>query len=87
MHNDSKDKMLFQDFVPQTKKDWIEKVTSDLKGADFDKKLVWKNLNGIDLQPFYTRDEKKVFLKNTGENSSEIANYRRITVEGAKEGT
>lgn len=86
MHNDSKDKMLFQDFVPQTKKDWIEKVTSDLKGADFDKKLVWKNLNGIDLQPFYTRDEKKAFLKNTGENSSEIANYRRIEVKRAKEG-
>ncbi len=86
MDNDSKDKMLFQDFIPPTKQDWIEKVNVDLKGADFNKKLVWKNLNGIDLQPFYTKDDQKEFLKNTGENSSQVTNYRRIVVNEANEG-
>lgn len=80
MDNDSNDKKLFQDFIPPTKQDWIDKALIDLKGADFNKRLVWKNLNGIDLQPFYTRGDQKELLKNTGENSAEVVNYRRITV-------
>lgn len=81
MNNDSKDKMLFQDFIPPTKQDWIEKAIIDLKGADFDKRLVWKNLNGLDLQPFYTRTDQKDILTNTGENNSQVVNYRRIKVK------
>ena len=81
MNNDSKEKMLFQDFIPPTKKDWIDKANTDLKGADFEKRLVWKNLNGIDLQPFYTKEDQKELLNNTGENSAQVINYRRITVE------
>ena len=81
MNKDSKEKMLFQDFIPPTKQDWIEKATIDLKGADFNKRLVWKNLNGIDLDPFYTKEDQKELLKNTGENSHEVVNYRRIFVK------
>ena len=81
MNNDSKEKLLFQDFIPPTKQDWIDKANVDLKGADFDKRLVWKNLNGIDIQPFYTKEDQKELLKNTGENSSQVVNYRRITVK------
>ena len=43
--------------------------------------MVWKNLNGIDLQPFYTKEDQKELLKNTGENSAQIVNYRRISVK------
>ena len=64
MNNDSKEKMLFQDFIAPTKQDWINKANLDLKGADFDKRLVWKNLNGINLQPFYTKEDQKELLKN-----------------------
>ncbi len=85
MNNDSKEKMLFQDFIAPSKQDWIDKANIDLKGADFDKRLVWKNLNGIDLQPFYTKEDQKELLKNTGENSAEVANYRRITVKDVAE--
>ena len=38
---DSKEK-LFSDFAPTTTEQWMDKVTADLKGADFEKKLVWK---------------------------------------------
>jgi methylmalonyl-CoA mutase len=31
----------------------MDKVTADLKGADFNRKLVWKTNEGIDVQPFY----------------------------------
>lgn len=80
MDKNSNDKKLFQDFIPPTKQDWIDKALIDLKGADFNKRLVWKNLNGIDLQPFYTKGDQKELLKNTGENNAEVVNYRRITV-------
>ena len=36
---DSKEK-LFSDFSPVPTEKWMEKVTADLKGADFEKKLV-----------------------------------------------
>ncbi len=85
MDKDSKNKMLFQDFIPPTKEDWLDKVSVDLKGADFDKKLVWKNLNGINIQPFYTKNDQKKVLANTGENNATITNYRRIIVKDTKE--
>ena len=34
---DSKEK-LFSDFAPTTTEQWMDKVTADLKGADFEKK-------------------------------------------------
>ena len=36
---DSKEK-LFSDFSPVSTEQWMEKVTADLKGADFEKKLI-----------------------------------------------
>jgi methylmalonyl-CoA mutase len=80
MNNDSKENKLFKDFNPSAKKDWTEKATADLKGADFNKSLVWKNVNGFEIQPFYTREDQKEFLKNTGHNASRVVNYRRISV-------
>lgn len=81
MSIDNKESMLFQNFDPSTKKEWIEKATADLKGADFNKRLVWKNLNGIDIQPFYTKEDQQSFLSNTGHNAEHIVNYRRIVVD------
>ena len=84
MNNDSKDKMLLKEFIPPTKQDLIDKAKVDLKGADFDKRLVWKNLNGINIQPFYNLDDQKVLLKNTGVNSEEVVNFRRIDAKDEK---
>ncbi len=80
MNTDNKENLLFQNFAPSTKKEWIEKATADLKGADFNKRLVWKNLNDIDIQPFYTSEDQKGFLPNTGLNAEHIINYRKIAV-------
>jgi methylmalonyl-CoA mutase len=48
---------LFSDFPETSKAQWKDVVIGDLKGADFDKKLVWKTLEGFDLQPYYTADD------------------------------
>jgi methylmalonyl-CoA mutase len=44
---------LFNEFPPVSTQQWLDKVTADLKGADFNRKLVWKTNEGIDVQPFY----------------------------------
>lgn len=48
---------LFADFAPVSTEKWMEKVTADLKGADFEKKLVWKTNEGFKVKPFYRRED------------------------------
>ena len=48
---------LFQEFPPVSAQTWTEKIISDLKGASFEKKLVWRTGEGIDLNPFYTAND------------------------------
>ena len=52
----SKEK-LFEQFPPVSTEAWIEKVTADLKGADFDKKLVWKTNEGFNVKPMYRAED------------------------------
>ena len=33
---------LFSEFAPVSTEEWMAKITADLKGADYEKKLVWK---------------------------------------------
>ena len=48
---------LFSDFQAPTKQEWLDKIGVDLKGADFQKRLVWKTPEGFSVQPFYQRDD------------------------------
>jgi methylmalonyl-CoA mutase len=80
----NKGKKLFENFAPITEQEWKEKATIDLKGADFDRKLVWKNLSQIKFQPFYNTEDNKTFLSNTGQNTQSLVNYRRIIVQSEK---
>lgn len=48
---------LFSEFDRITAKTWKETAIRDLKGAEFDKKLVWKTDEGIAVQPFYTGED------------------------------
>lgn len=50
---------LFKDFNPVSAKEWKQKIQYDLKGADYNDTLVWKNLEGIDVKPFYHQDDFK----------------------------
>ena len=52
---DSKEK-LFSDFPSVSTQEWMDKITVDLKGADFEKKLVWKTNEGFKVKPFYRKD-------------------------------
>lgn len=50
---------LFDMFSPTSTHDWIEKITTDLKGADFEKKLVWRTNEGFNVKPFYRLEDLK----------------------------
>ncbi len=48
---------LFDQFPPVSTAEWKAKVEADLKGAPFDKKLVWRTNEGFNLQPMYRRED------------------------------
>ena len=53
---DCKEK-LFDQFPPVSTEEWMEKVTADLKGADFNKKLVWRTNEGFNVKPMYRAED------------------------------
>lgn len=48
---------LFSEFTAPTTQEWLDKIQADLKGADFNKKLVWRTNEGFNVQPFYRRED------------------------------
>lgn len=52
-----KEGKIFEQFPPVTTKEWMDKIRADLKGADFDKKMVWKTDAGYDVKPFYRAED------------------------------
>lgn len=53
---DSKEK-LFSDFTAPTRQEWMDKIQVDLKGADYQKKMVWRTHEGFNMEPFYRRED------------------------------
>lgn len=47
----------FDDFEPVSAKQWKQKIQYDLKGADYNDTLVWQSLEGINVKPFYHKDD------------------------------
>ena len=48
---------LFTEFQAPTTQEWLDKIQVDLKGADFNKRLVWRTNEGFNVQPFYRRED------------------------------
>ena len=53
---DSKEK-LFSDFIAPTRQEWLDKINVDLKGADYQKKMVWRTNEGFSAEPFYRKED------------------------------
>ena len=50
-------KRLFEEFPPITTEEWQNKIIADLKGADFEKKLVWRTNEGFNVRPYYREED------------------------------
>jgi methylmalonyl-CoA mutase len=55
-------KELFSEFQPVATAQWEEQIAVDLKGADYEKKLVWRTNEGFPVRPYY-RGENLVGLE------------------------
>ena len=44
---------LFNEFAPIPTEKWEEIINKDLKGADYEKKLVWRTNEGFKVRPYY----------------------------------
>ena len=50
---ENKETKLFADFPPVSTEQWEEVINKDLKGADYEKKLVWRTMEGFNVRPYY----------------------------------
>ena len=56
-----KTEKLFDQFPPVSTAEWRAKVEADLKGAPFEKKLVWRTNEGFNVQPMYRAEDIQDF--------------------------
>ncbi len=48
---------LLEDFPPVSTEEWEAAIRADLKGADYEKKLIWKTPEGLAVRPYYRRED------------------------------
>ncbi len=54
-------KKIFSEFPSISTEEWENIIQKDLKGADYEKKLIWKTNEGFKVKPYYrSEDLKKV---------------------------
>ncbi len=51
------EKKLFAEFPPISTEQWEATILADLKGADYEKKLVWKTGEGFNVKPYYRAED------------------------------
>ena len=54
---DKEKERLFGEFPPVSAESWKEKIVEDLKGADYDKKMIWRTGEGFNVNPFYRKED------------------------------
>lgn len=76
MANNTKEK-LFAEFPEVTTEQWEAAITVDLKGADYERKLVWRTDEGFNVRPYY-RAENLKGIKFLGSDSGQFPFVRGV---------
>lgn len=71
----NKEEKLFSQFPPVSTEKWEEVITADLKGADYQKKLVWRTSEGFNVRPYYRAEDLKG-IEYLGKSSGEFPYVR-----------
>lgn len=66
---------LFTEFPPVTTEQWEAAITADLKGADYERKLVWRSPEGFNVRPYY-RAENLEGIQHLGSLAGEFPYVR-----------
>ena len=69
---------LFAEFPPVSTEQWEAVITTDLKGADYERKLVWKTGEGFDVRPYY-RAENLASVEYLGAEAGEFPFVRGVS--------
>ena len=69
---------LFAEFPPVSTEQWEAVITTDLKGADYERKLVWKTGEGFDVRPYY-RAENLAQVEYLGAEAGEFPFVRGVS--------
>ncbi|MBN2636055.1 MAG: methylmalonyl-CoA mutase small subunit [Prolixibacteraceae bacterium] len=56
---EEKEQKLFTDFQPIQTQEWEDKIIADLKGADYERSLVWRTYEGFNVRPYYREENLK----------------------------
>jgi methylmalonyl-CoA mutase len=56
---DDNNNNLFPEFPPVSTQEWENRIITDLKGADYEKKLISKTVEGIKIKPYYRSENLK----------------------------
>ena len=75
MMQQTPDDKLFSDFPGLTRQEWEQKIREDLKGADYEKELIWHTREGFDVKPFYCIEDIR-HLKHLGSLPGEFPYIR-----------
>ena len=54
---------LLEEFPPVSTAEWEAAIARDLKGADYEKRLIWRSGEGLAVKPYYRAED----LKGPGE--------------------
>lgn len=79
---------LFDEFDGVKHQQWIEKITSDLKGKDFNENLISKTEDGFDIQPIYNSENLANNLSNSYSLEKEKTQWEireQISIDNIKE--
>ena len=71
----NKEQKLFAEFPPVSTEQWESVIAVDLKGADYEKKLVWRTAEGFNVRPYY-RAENLDDIKYLGSQCGEFPYVR-----------
>ena len=55
---------LFGEFEPVSSEEWKNKIIEDLKGADYEKKMIWHTSEGFNVKPFYRKEDIKDYAES-----------------------
>ena len=69
---------LFAEFPPVSTEQWEAVITTDLKGADYERKLVWKTGEGFNVRPYY-RAENLAEVEYLGTEAGQFPYVRGVS--------
>ncbi|MEE1094315.1 MAG: methylmalonyl-CoA mutase family protein, partial [Bacteroidales bacterium] len=72
---------LFAEFPEVSTQEWEEVIIKDLKGADYEKKLIWKTLEGFDVKPYYRAEDLATleYLNGNPAQAPFVRGYKKTT--------